>query len=156
MAECSAADAVEDPQGWIAIAGEIGGEMGNDDLHFVKPAESEAAAAPPEPRGVANPRVVDLIGLDAERDEVFLVMLEERPWGAESEQLRQLEDKFNAYLDYLLDGFLAREYPQYAGKRVRFQLDCATAPQGEATAFLNAARNYAEGEGIRFIVNVVQ
>ncbi len=34
-----------------------------------------------EPRGVHNPRVVDLVRLDAERDEVVLLMLEERAWG---------------------------------------------------------------------------
>ena len=83
-------------------------------------------------------------------------MLEERPFGTDPEQLRQLEYKFNAYLGYLLDGYLVREYPQYEGKRIRFQLDCATAPQGEAVPFLNSVRNFAEGEGIRFIVNVIQ
>ncbi len=129
--------------------------MGNDDLHFVQPGPN-AAPVEREPRGVANPRVVDLIGLDSDSDEVYLVMLEERPWGADPEQLRQLENKFNAYLGYLLDGYLAREYPQYEGKRVRFQLDCASAPEGEAIAFLNGARNFAAGEGIRFVVNVVQ
>ena len=129
--------------------------MGKDELHFVQPA-ANAAAPQRETRGVANPRVVDLIGLDSESDEVFLLMLEERPWGSHPEQLRQLENKFNAYLGYLLDGFLAREYPQYEGKRVRFQLDCANSPEGEAKAFLNAARNFAENEGIRFVVNVIQ
>ena len=129
--------------------------MGNDELHTVQSAPNDASA-PREPRGVANPRVVDLIGLDAERDEVYLLMLEKRPWGADPEQLRQLEDKFNAYLGYVQGGYLAREYPQYEGKRVRFQLDCATAPEGEAKAFLNGARNFAEVEGIRFIVNVIQ
>ncbi len=129
--------------------------MGNDDLHFVQPTP-DASPVEREPRGVANPRVVDLIGLDSESDEVYLVMLEERPFGADPEQLRQLENKFNAYLGYLLDGYLVREYPQYEGKRIRFQLDCATAPQGEAVPFLNSVRNFAEGEGIRFIVNVIQ
>jgi len=129
--------------------------MGNDDLLFVQPAPHSAPVGR-ETRGVANPRVVDLIAFDAETDEVYLLMLEERPWGAHPEQLRQLEDKFNAYLGYLLDGYLAREYPQYEGKRVRFQLDCVTEPEGEAVAFLKGARRYAEGEGIRLVVNVTR
>ena len=129
--------------------------MGNDDLHFVQPA-GDAERTEPEPRGVANPRVVDLIGLDAERDEVYLVMLEERPFGTDPEQLFQLEAKFNAYLGYLLDGYLVLEYPQYEGKRVRFQLDCASSPTGEMKAFLSSVRKFAENEGIRFIINVMQ
>ena len=129
--------------------------MGNDELHFVQPV-LDAPPAEREPRGVANPRVVDLIGLDSDRDEVYLIMIEERPWGPDPDQLRDLENKFNAYLGYLQGGYLAREYPQYEGKRIRFQLDCATPPQGEAVAFLTAAQNFAEAEGVRFIVNVIQ
>ncbi len=129
--------------------------MGNDDLHFVQPA-GDAAEAGPEPRGVDNPRVVDLIGLDTERDEVYLILLEERPFGTDPEQLFQIEAKFNAYLGYLLDGYLVREYPQYEGKRVRFQLDCTSTPEGEMQAFLNSVRKYSEKEGIRFVVNVMQ
>ena len=129
--------------------------MGNDDLHFVQPA-GDAEPTEPEARGVANPRVVDLIGLDTERDEVYLVMLEERPFGTDPEQLFQLEAKFNAYLGYLLDGYLVREYPQYEGKRVRFQLDCASTPTGDMKAFLNSVRKFSENEGIRFVVNVIQ
>ncbi|MCH2169448.1 hypothetical protein MK489_01580 [Myxococcota bacterium] len=110
-----------------------------------------------ESRGVQNPRVVDLIGLDQETDEVYLVMLEERPWGSESGdlQLRQLEHKFNSYLAYVLDGHLVEQYPQYAGKAVRFQLDCATSPGDAERPFLTAVSNFATGEDIRFVVNVM-
>ncbi len=64
-----------------------------------------------EPRGVHNPRVVDLVRLDAERDEVVLLMLEERAWGTAPEQLQQLGEKFNSYLSYVLDGHMVKQYP---------------------------------------------
>jgi hypothetical protein len=105
-----------------------------------------------EPRGVWNPRVVDLVSFDRERDEVVLLMLEERPWDTDPEQLRQLEAKFNAYLGYALDGHLARQYPDYAGKDVCFRLDCAERPSGEAERMLRAMQNHAAGDGIRFVV----
>lgn len=105
-----------------------------------------------QPRGVFNPHVVDLIRYDRERDEVVLLMLEERAWDVGPEQLRQLEAKFNAYLSYVLDGHLAQQYPDYAGKDVCFQLDCAAAPAGEAERMLRAMQNFAEGENIRFVV----
>ena len=107
----------------------------------------------PELRGVSNPHVVDLVALDRETGEVMLLMLEERPFGSDPAQLRQLEGKLNSYLSYVLDGFLAEQYPQYAGLRVRFQLDCATPPREEERPFLTAARNFAAAEGIRFVVN---
>lgn len=107
-----------------------------------------------EPRGVFNPRVVDLIHYDRERDEVVLLMLEERPWGSDPEQLRQLEAKFNAYLSYLLDGHMLRQYPDYAGKAVCFQLDCATQPAGEVERMIRAMQNFAAAESIRLVVRV--
>ena len=109
-----------------------------------------------EPRGVFNPRVVDLVTLDEASDEVVLVMLEQRPWGSDPQQLRQVEAKFNAYLSYVLGGHLVQQYPIYAERGVRFQLDCVENPRAEDQAFFTAMSNFAASEGIRLVVRVVQ
>ena len=93
-------------------------------------------------RGVSNPRVIDLIApfqsessqpesskaesLKAESG-VELVMIEDRPWGSDPAQLDQLQEKLNNYLDYVLDGFLAQQYPAYAGRKIRIALECVNA-----------------------------
>jgi len=107
-----------------------------------------------EERGVQNPRVVDLIRLDAATDAVELLMLETRSWGSDPRQLEQLEAKFNSYLGYVQTGALARDYPQYTGRRVRFRLECASAPAGDAAAMLGAMRAFAESEGIEFALAI--
>ncbi len=107
-----------------------------------------------EERGVQNPRVVDLIRPDPATDAVELTMLEARTWGSDPLQLGQLEGKFNAYLGYVQGGYLARDYPDYAGKRVRFRLECAAPPEGEVECMLAAMRDFAEREHIAFIVEV--
>ena len=109
-----------------------------------------------ETRGVFNPQVVDLISWDAEREEVVLLMLEERPWESDPLQLQQLEEKFNAYLGYVQAGYLTREYPHYEGRDVCFTLDCAESPRGEVLAMLRSMQNFASGEGIRFVVQVIR
>lgn len=109
-----------------------------------------------ESRGVDNPRVVDLVTEDEATGEVVLVMLEKRPWGSQPEQLRQLEAKFNSYLEYVLGGHLAAQYPQYAEKPVRFQLDCAANPRPEDRPFFTAMSNFAAAERIRLVVAVIQ
>lgn len=109
-----------------------------------------------EARGVHNPRVVDLITLDDETGEVVLAMLEERPWGSDPQQLRQLEAKFNAYLEYVLGGHMGKQYPDYAERAVRIQLDCAENPRPEDGAFFTAMSNYAASESIRWVVRVAQ
>jgi hypothetical protein len=97
---------------------------------------------------------VDLVRLDPADGCVELLLLETRAWGNDPLQLRQLEDKFNAYLGYVQGGYLGRDYPDYAGRRVRFRLECAGAPTGEAARMLAAMRDFSECEGIGFAVEV--
>lgn len=109
-----------------------------------------------EPRGVHNPKVVDLISLDRERGEVVLLMLEQRVWGAAPEQPRQLEEKFNRYLSYVLDGFLVEQYPQYKDLPVCIRLDCAMPPGDEERRMLASMKSFAATHEIRFEVGVIQ
>lgn len=113
-------------------------------------------AEEPERRGVANPRIVDLITPDRERGEVVLKIFEPRPWGAVDRQLHQLEDKLNAYFGYVLDGHLAQQYPQYRGTPVRIHLECVEEPGEAETPFLAAARRFSETHGLGFEVEVVE
>jgi hypothetical protein len=100
--------------------------------------------------GVQNPMIVDLVALDPNTGRVVLAMLEPRPWNAGPRQFRQIEEKINRYLGYILDGHLARQYPEYAGKRVQIRLQCAEAPAGEPARFVAAAEHAIRAEGIDF------
>ena len=104
--------------------------------------------------GVQNPAVVDLITLDKASDTVVLVMTERRPWDATREQFKQIEEKLNRYMGYVLDGFLAEQYPQYRGKLVQIRLDCAEAPQGEAGRFVEAMTHATKSHGLDFSIAV--
>jgi hypothetical protein len=108
-----------------------------------------------EQRGVQNPNVIDLISLDAEANQVVLLMLERRPWGTVPDQLEQLDEKYNSYVSYVLDGHLVKQYPQYADKAVRIQLDCASPPGAEEQIRIGAMRNFAASERLGFAVNVI-
>jgi hypothetical protein len=110
-----------------------------------------AAEAAEEPRGVHNPRVVDLIRPSPDGG-VELLMLEERPWSSHPRQLAQLEEKLNSYLGYVQTGTLARDYPQYAEAAVRFRLECAAPPTEDAARMLSAIRDFCAQEGIAFEV----
>ncbi len=107
-----------------------------------------------ERRGVRNPRIVDLITPDRGRGEVVLAILEDRPWSGGAAQLGEHEDKLNSYFGYVLDGHLAREYPDYAGLVARVELRCVEEPGEEQRAFLAAAARFAEAHGLRFVVRI--
>jgi hypothetical protein len=103
--------------------------------------------------GVANPNVVDLIAPEPGGGPVVLVMRDARPWHGQ-EQLRQLEEKINRYLGYVLDGFLVRQYPDYAERAKAIRLECRDEPSGEAAAFLAEARTVIEAQGLGFEIRV--
>jgi hypothetical protein len=104
--------------------------------------------------GVQNPAVIDLITLDNASDTVVLVMVERRPWDTTREQFKQIEEKLNRYMGYVLDGFLAEQYPQYAGRSVQIRLDCAETPHGDAVRFVAAMTHATESHGLRFSLAV--
>jgi hypothetical protein len=105
--------------------------------------------------GVENPRMVDLITVDAAAREVVLVMIERRPWGADPRQFAQIEEKINRYLGYVLDGFLVQHHPEYQGLGTRLRLDCVQEPAGESLRFVEAARHAIRAHGLDLAVNVI-
>ncbi|MBA2432883.1 MAG: hypothetical protein H0V56_12355, partial [Chthoniobacterales bacterium] len=90
----------------------------------------------PQETGVANPAVIDLFGHDSRTDEVILVMNEPRPWDGSDLRLHEVQEKFNAYVSFLLDGEMLAEHPELAGKRSRIELHCASMPDDRAVELL--------------------
>ena len=65
---------------------------------------------------------IDLISIDEKTDRVILSMIETRPWGNRGEHIRDLHEKLNAYLNYVIGGQIWSDYPLMRGKRVAFRL----------------------------------
>lgn len=86
--------------------------------------------------GVANPAVIDMFALDGRTDQVLLVMKEERPWDGSDLRLHELQEKFNAYVSFLLDGEMIAEHPEISGKSARIELHCAEMPDERAVELL--------------------
>ena len=90
------------------------------------------------PGGLEKGGVIDFFAHDPKKDELFLVMFEPRPWDGSALQLFQLQEKFNAYVSFLLDGELAEAHPELVGKKARIELRCAEMPEGRALDLLHA------------------
>lgn len=110
------------------------------------------AAAEATPSGVAQTGVIDFFAHDTKADELLLAMFEARPWTDSDLQLFQLQEKFNAYVSFLLDGELADTHPQLAGKKARIELRCATVPEGRALDLLSAIHDQLALQEIRLEV----
>ena len=86
--------------------------------------------------GVANPAIIDLFAVDEKTGEILLVMNEERPWDGSDLRLHELQEKFNAYVSFLLDGEMLAEHPALAGKRARIELRSKAMPDARAIELL--------------------
>src|SRR5437764_9851223 len=80
--------------------------------------------------------VIDMIGHDAKTNEVVLVMNEPNDWDSSEKQLLALQERFNAYVSFLLDGELTESHPELAGKRARIEVRCAHMPDTRALELL--------------------
>jgi hypothetical protein len=80
--------------------------------------------------------VIDVIAHDAKTGEVVLVMNEPNEWNGSDEQLLALQERFNAYASFLLDGEMAEAHPELAGKPARIELRCARMPDTRALELL--------------------
>ena len=85
----------------------------------------------------ANPAIIDLFALDPKTDAVVLVMKESRAWDGSDERLHELQEKFNAYVSFLLDGEMAAAHPELAGKAARIELRCDYMPDDRALELLS-------------------
>lgn len=77
-----------------------------------------------------------MIAHDPKSDEAVLVMNEPEPWSRSDERLFQIQERFNAYVSFLLDGEFAEWNPKLAQKRVRIEVRCAHMPDSRALNLL--------------------
>src|SRR6201993_2866041 len=80
--------------------------------------------------------VIDVMAHDAKTGEVVLVMNEPNEWDGSDEQLLALQERFNAYVSFLLDGEMAEAHPELAGKPTRIELRCAHMPDARGLELL--------------------
>jgi Family of unknown function (DUF6572) len=91
----------------------------------------------PQPSKIKNRTgVIDMIAHDPKTDEVVLVMDEPNEWDGSDEQLLSLQERFNAYVSFLLDGEMSEAHRELAGKRSRIELRCAHMPDTRALELL--------------------
>ena len=109
-----------------------------------------------KPAGVANTAVVDLFAFDKKTDQVLLAMHEPRRWDGSDERLHELQEKFNAYVSFLLDGEMTAAHPELAGKSAKIELRCDEMPDERALGFLNLIHDQLALQEIEMEVIVTQ
>jgi hypothetical protein len=96
-----------------------------------------------------------VIAEDTKTGEVVLVMNEPEPWEDSDERLLALQERFNAYVSFLLDGQMAEAHPELAGKPARIELRCAQVPDARALDLLGMIHDQLAFQEIKVEVVVL-
>jgi len=98
--------------------------------------------------------IIDIIAEDTKTGEAVLVMNEPNEWNGCDEQLLALQERFNAYVSFLLDGEMAETHPELAGKPARIELRCAHMPDQRTLELLGLIHDQLAFQEIRLEVVV--
>jgi len=98
--------------------------------------------------------IVDVIAEDKRTGEVVLVMNEPNEWNGSDERLLALQERFNAYVSFLLDGELSEAHPELAGKPARIELRCGHIPDASAIELLGLIHDQLTFQEIKLEVVV--
>jgi hypothetical protein len=98
--------------------------------------------------------VIDVIAHDPKTGEVVLVMNEPNELDGSDDQLLSLQERFNAYVSFLLDGEMAEAHPELVGKPTRIELRCAHMPDVRALELLGHIHDHLAFQEIRLEVVV--
>lgn len=98
--------------------------------------------------------IIDVIAEDKNTGEVVLVMNEPNEWIGSDEQLLALQERFNAYVSFLLDGEMAEAHPELAGKQARIELRCAHMPDSRTLELLGLIHDQLAFQEIKMEVVV--
>ena len=100
-------------------------------------------------------RFIDVVAHDRKTDETVLVMHESTRWdGGSDKQLHELQERFNAYASFLLDGELAESHPELAGKKMRIDVRCDHMPDDRTLELLGMIHDQLEFQDVRVEVVV--
>lgn len=95
-----------------------------------------------------------MIAHDAKTGEVVLVMNEPNAWSDSDARLLALQERFNAYVSFLLDGEMASDHPELAGKSARIEVRCAHMPDARALELLGMIHDQLAFQEIKMEVVV--
>jgi hypothetical protein len=99
-------------------------------------------------------QMIDAIAHDPKTDEAVLVMNEPAEWSGSDEELHHLQERFNVYASFLLDGELVEAHPELASKKARIEVRCAHMPDARALELLGMIHDQLEFQEVRVEVVV--
>src|SRR6185369_14886002 len=102
------------------------------------------------PTGLRHPDIIDEVAHQAKDDSVVLTIREDTAWDGSDERIAALRSKINTYIAFVVQGQLAKNYPDLVGKPIVISLRCIQHRPDERTIrFLDEANAKVTRYGIQ-------
>ena len=98
--------------------------------------------------------VIDAMGVDEASGRVILILRHDAAWDGSNTQLFLLQEKFNTYLSFALDGEMAGSYPEYAERALGLRIETGFRPDPVTARFLEQVRQQVGFQDITLDVRV--
>ncbi len=98
---------------------------------------------------------IDFISTTPDK-EVELTISDHLEWDSENNHLLILQDKLNAYLDFIQSGQILEDYPNAYNENIIISVVMKYAPKEDALTFLNHCEKFLEKQGLDFKWKVVE
>lgn len=103
---------------------------------------------------VMNMTDIDVVAYNPVSQKAILVIIETQPWNGNEQRIFDLQDKINAYMEFIVDGHLKRKYPNIKNDHVSIQIDCCFEPDQKTIDFLKVVKIQIESYKVNFSVNI--
>lgn len=92
---------------------------------------------------------IDFISTTPE-GKVELTISDHLEWDAENNHLLILQNKLNAYFDFIQSGQILEDYPSAENKEIVISVVMKYAPKEDALTFLNHCEKFMEKQDVKF------
>ena len=99
--------------------------------------------------------VIDAIGINKEAKFLSLMINDNKKWDKKNKKLLYLQEKINAYLNFVESGEVYKKYPQAKNLDVYIVLSCKHQPNNDGMQFLMSAETTVKESGFYFKWGVV-
>lgn len=104
---------------------------------------------------VENLKVIDFASIDKNGNAVFTIS-DHLMWDDKNEHLMILQNKINAYLNFIEGGNLYQDYPDAKGRDIVISIVAEYEPNDNARLFLDATKEVLQSAGYGFRFRVLE
>lgn len=95
---------------------------------------------------VDNPNIVDFVSISPQGN-ITMTISDHLDWDVDNEHLLILQNKINAYINFIETGQLVKEYPDAQGRKIIFNIIAKCVPTETACNYLKKVESLLESCG---------